>query len=236
MDSSKKSTTIYTDEISNTIKKARGERLESLRGLSRLSRKDVEQKLLISAQTLNYWEKGLEAGLTEKGAERVVSAFRKFGIYCTVNWLLHGLGSSPQISSRYYSSNDQTILQNDQTLNSGFQDDAINEEIAYLYERYTNFVHFQVEDDGMLPLYSMGDYVAGYPRYMDSIGRLIELNCIVETIDGNKYLRKLRSGRSKGTYILGCINSETSCTEPTIYDVKLLCATPVIWHRKKDIY
>ena len=65
------------------------DRIKQTRMLAGLSRKDMEDKYGIPSNTLQCWESG-RVKLTEKGADRLISAFNKFGIECTKEWLFNG--------------------------------------------------------------------------------------------------------------------------------------------------
>ena len=57
----------------------------------------------ISPHTLSTWEKGKKP-VTEKGANKLIEAFAKEGILCSVEWLLHGVGLSPTTLEDFTSS------------------------------------------------------------------------------------------------------------------------------------
>ena len=89
--------------------------------------------------------------------------------------------------------------------------------------------------DGMLPIYSIGDYVAGVYQTEQAIKTLIGLNCIMKLINGDIIVRNLRPGKEANKYTLYCINIETTVGEPIIYNIKLEFAAKIIWHRRCHI-
>src|SRR5579872_3813028 len=79
---------------------SRGKRLKRLRKMVDLSRHQIEQKYQISENTQRSWEEGKHTGLTEQGARRILIAMRDEGLRCSIGWLLHGTGSTPQLSEK----------------------------------------------------------------------------------------------------------------------------------------
>jgi HTH-type transcriptional regulator, cell division transcriptional repressor len=227
---------IVTDAKSSPI--ARGKRLKSLRMMADLSRKCVEEKYRISAGTLQSWEDGRYGGLTEKGAKRFLHVLQQEGIQCTSDWLLHGIGIGPQATDSLYLDRQQPVLEVEQmranSADLAGEDQAIVTELLAFRRSNSNAIDIIVRDDGMGPSYQVGDYVGGKRRYNHDISNLVGRNCIIETTLGEIYLRHLRRGTGEHRYTLMCINPYTTVHEPTLYDVQLLSAAPVIWHRCKD--
>ncbi len=83
--------------------KARGKRLKFVRKLAGLSRKQLEKKYGISANTVQSWEVAKKGGLTERGAHRILAVIQKEGINCSIEWLLYGTGAPPRpVYSHYF--------------------------------------------------------------------------------------------------------------------------------------
>ena len=215
---------------------ARGKRLKSLRMMADLSRKAVEKKYQISAGTLQCWEDGRYGGLTEKGAKRFISALIQEGVECTSEWLLHGIGVGPQATDKLYLGSILNLEMESQSPDEQqpIEDIAIVQELLTFRRFNSNAIDIIVKDDGMEPRFLRGDYVGGRRRYGESIIELIGRYCVVETNKGEVLLRCLRQGSEKGLYTLMCTNPHTNIPEPIVYDVQLVSAAPVIWHRSKD--
>lgn len=222
--------------LSKSSPLARGKRLKSLRMMADLSRKAMEKKYSISAGTLQCWEDGRYGGLTEKGAKRFVTALTQEGIECTVEWLLHGVGVGPQATDKLYLGAAGVHGNDNFEINPNVDSDeaSIVQELLTFRRVNQNAIDIKVLDDGMEPDYLQGDYVGGKRRYGDDITSLLGSPCIVETTKGDVLLRCVRSGNQKNHYTLVCTNPLSTVTELITYNVQLVSAAPVIWHRTKD--
>lgn len=213
-----------------------GLRLKKARLMAGYTRQTLEDKYGISLNTLQAWEQG-KAPLTLKGAEKIVKALKKSGVHCTTDWLLNGKSEPPKLIDMEQI---QTLENNDiKLLNSDFiqwnDGTAILREIESFRAFNPNSSVIIVMDDGMLPFYSIGDYVGGKRKLGNKIDEYIGTHCIIETKDGLTMVRKLGAGKFNNTYTLSCIHPMTTISSPTLYDVELASVAPVIWHRKKDI-
>jgi hypothetical protein len=209
---------------------ARGKRLKTVRMMAGLTRNGLEDKYGISASTIQSWEAAKAGGLTERGVQRVIPVLQKEGIFCTADWLLYGVGLPPQPANLNLPASDETPMPH-ATLP---EDKAIIQELLTFRELNTNVVDLVVADDGMQPNYTPGDYVAGKRKTKDDIIRSLGHDCIVETANNEILLRRVKNGSKPGLFTLICTNSDTSVTTPTLYDLELLSAAPVIWHRRHD--
>jgi HTH-type transcriptional regulator, cell division transcriptional repressor len=203
---------------------ARGNRLKRIRRLMGLTREDVRKKYGISDGTLRGWEDARLTGLTEKNVVRLLPVFEGECIQCSIGWLLHGEGTSPMVLNNKNLS-ERGGAQLDLTL-------ALTKEINLFCEHHPHAVYLQVSDDGMEPYFRIGDYVAGERLYQQAIHKALGEQCIVETQMGEILVRSLRAGSKENHYTLQCLNSLTSHSAPTLYDIELLSAAPVIWHRR----
>jgi transcriptional regulator with XRE-family HTH domain len=208
-------------DVFSEDKAARGERLKRLRGMANLSRNRIADEYGISADTQKNWELGRHAGLTERGATRILEALKKGGIQCSLGWLLNGTGAPPIILSEQ----DKALGLSEQRKPYA----VLPISVQIFCEQHPNAVYMRVEDDGMEPNYFKGDYVAGERYYQGNIQKTIGKYCIVETQMGQTLLRRIRQGDQEGLYSLQCINVITSYL-PLIYNVELVSAAPVILH------
>ena len=219
-------------------REARAKRLKSLRKMTRLSRNIFSSRYGIPSGTLQNWESARFGGLTEKGAKNVLSAIRSEGIYCNFEWLMYGIGPGPQITDKLFENT------NTQTLNpTGYDDQEtdIDTQLAIIAQELLVFrkfnpdaIDFVVRDDGMEPLFILGEYVAGCRRYQKDISTAVGQNCIVQTAAGDLLLRYLRHGSAPDLYTLLCMNPTTRVERPAIYDIELTYVAPIIWTRRKD--
>lgn len=210
---------------------ARGRRLETLRKMTGLTRKNFEKKYNVSASTIQSWEAAKAGGLTDRGAQRVIQIFRQEQISCTLDWLLYGIGNSPQQMGHHTSSVHE---QAENTAQPVVEEKTITQELLVFRALHQKPIDLVVCDDGMEPYYKKGDYVAGKRRYQEEITYLVGKNCIVVTSNNEVLLRRIKKSVRNGFYDLICVNPNTNVYAPVIYEQQLICAAPVIWHRCFD--
>ncbi|MHB1948717.1 MAG: hypothetical protein ACYCQI_11470 [Gammaproteobacteria bacterium] len=208
----------------------RAERLRRIRNLANLSRKDLCDEADININTYIGYEVGRYGGLTKKGAEKIIQYVSTKGVYSTFEWLMHGIGQSPRVVTDIMQDNIEA--DSDLLKDNNVEKQKIAEEIVLFHKHYKHSIDFQIIDDGMMPVYNIGDYVAGV-RYSGAlINNLIGSDCIIQTEGGEIFIRNLRAGRAKDVYTLTCHNPQTGVIQPIIYDAKLIFAAKIIWHRR----
>jgi transcriptional regulator with XRE-family HTH domain len=220
---------------------ARGSRLMVLRHMARLTRKQFAEKHGISANTIQSWESGKYGGLTPRGVQRLLPILHVEGIFCTAEWLLHGVGQPPQLTNSQFMGVRETPAVYEFSTPAADNDDAdanatITQELLTFRSVNPNTVDLIVTDDGMEPRYKKGDYVAGIRRTGGEIRYLGGVDCIVQTSNNEVLLRRLKHNRKAGFYDLVCLNPDTEVAISTLYAQLLVCAAPVIWHRCRDIW
>lgn len=199
----------------------RGRRVKILRVLANLDRKSVEEKYNINFNTLKGWELARHGGLTEKGAKKILAMCHAEGVNCDLQWLLHGIGAGPTLYNKItYAASDTD------------PEKKILNEILFFRQQHENAIDYLVNDDSMTPFYLPNDYVCGIKREGKEIEKVIGLPCIVELAAGGILLRKVMQSCTPNHYQLQCINSQF---EPFIQETELISASPVIWHRRKDV-
>lgn len=208
-----------------------GRRVKSSRMLAGLSRKDLNDKYGISAATLRSWEdpQGTRKGLTKKGALRLVSALSDAGITCTVSWLMTGVGQGPGPIKPFFYPSEQGNVTWD-------EEESIFKEVEYFKEVNRAPIVALVGDRGMEPYYEKNSYVAGNKLSTNEIPNLIGLNCIVETLDGNIFIRRLQKGEKEGFYTLTCLNPAQEIKDLLISNIALISAAEIVWYRKRNSY
>ena len=211
-----------------------GKRLRRARILAGLTtRREFEKKYKISANTLQGWEQGKNP-LSEKGAKRVIEAFKYEGLLCSVEWLMNGTGMPPRpfelvqagIKESYRA--DSTIT--DFNLR---EEEAIYKEMQTFKERVGNSIILAIADDAMESYYAIGDYIGGSRIFGEEIKQYIGNTCIVELENNIIVPRVLHAGKSEGTYTLSCTNPKTTAFPLNLYNIKINSAAPILWHRRK---
>jgi len=214
---------------------ARGKRLKFLRMSTGLSRREVQDKYRISASTIQSWEDAKAGGLTMKGAKRVIAVFKEEGLRCSIDWLLYGIGTPPQLSNKLFDDEEGGETTTTPIEIPG-EDQAIVNELLEFRKNNPDAIEYKIlaGDDGMAPMYKENDYVAGKRRLGDAINNVVGFDCIIETRDNEILFRRLKPGRKPNTYTLISVNTNATIAEPVLYDRELISAAPVIWHRRKD--
>lgn len=201
-----------------------GERVKLARSMLGLSRRVVEEQFNISSNTLQAWESN-KIKLSERGAKKLNRIFANLGLLCSEDWLLTGHGQPP---THFH-------FQKIDSISSVIDDDiCMLRELETFKAINPSPVSIVISDDGMEPLYSPGDFVAGNKKFGPDIRFLIGQNCIIETAQGDTLARKLLPGKSELFYSLGCINI-TTIQQPIIPNVKVRYAARIIFHRKREL-
>lgn len=218
-----------TLEIDNTesTPQARGKRLRVARMMTGLPRKGFEEKYGISASTIQSWEAAKAGGLTKRGVERVLSVLQQEGIFCTADWLLHGIGTPAQSTGRVPQIREETPTYRT-------EEEGIAQELQAFRALNIETMDMVVMDDGMEPYYCKDDYVAGKAYAKESMKEAIGRDCIVVTADNQTLLRRVKKGMHPGRYDLICVNIDTTVPYYALMDVELRSAAPVIWQRKRS--
>jgi hypothetical protein len=201
----------------------RAERVRYVREkVLRLTREEFQSRSGISPNSLQNWEQVRANGLTEMAARRLVQAFQKEGVNCTVEWLLYGIGEKP--ASPFSPSSMR------QEIN---EEDNIHRELALFHELNNNGVDARISDDSMLPCFWPGDYVAGTRYKGESIKKAVGMPCIVETTDGTVLVKLLEMGENEGCYNLASANPHAP-VKRVFKDVELNYAAPILWIRRRS--
>lgn len=198
---------------------SRGKRIRFIRdNLLSKSREEFCKSAGVTAQALKGWELGWGGGLTQQGAEKFVKRVKELGVYCTEDWLLHGVGKAAT-----YLTKDLDIQDSDER--------HIAKELL-LFKELQNSIDAIIIDDAMIPLLYPGNYVGGiHTKNIDSI---IGKECIVVDEHDEIYVRLLKHGEELGRYNLYCLNEHTSVEKKEIHNVSIKMAAPIIWIRRQN--
>jgi len=210
-----------------------GERLRRARILAGLStRREFEKKYNISANTLQGWEQGKNP-LSEKGARRVVEAFKWEGLLCSVEWLMHGTGMPPRPYDILNAGLKESCKNEVFTEQNIREEEAIYKETQLFKEQNVNSILLSVADDSMEPYYFTGDHIGGIQIFDNEIGEVTGNFCIVELENNLIIPRLLQAGNRAGLYNVCCTNPTTQASPLNFYNVRVLSAAPILWHRRK---
>lgn len=207
-----------------------GRRIKSARLLAGFSRREFQKKFGVSSSTLQSWEIGRNP-LNEKSALKLTGFLKTLNLFCSAEWLLYGIGAPPRTNEELKVSKLHSTEQNE-NFNINWDDDiAIQMEIETFCKANLNAVISLVNDDGMEPFYSIGDYVGG-KRYTQDNLAFNKHNCIVQFND-TIFIRRI-SIESDGCSLF-CLNTNTTVKDPAIKIKKVEFVAPIIWHRKKSL-
>lgn len=198
----------------------RSTRIKRLRKMLRYSRAKFAEKHEISYSSLQNWEDIRWYGLTESGAAELARAFQAEGLAVTIEWLMFGLGEDPLESSEILPFPERTKLS---------EQGLVTKELRLFHEHHADAVDTIITDNGLAPWLAIGDYVAGIRYFDNEMEKAINHPSIVQTSDGQMFIRIVKPGKDLGYYTLVCDSL------PAFQDVQLLSAAPILWIRKLEI-
>lgn len=200
-------------------REARAKRLLQIRNMANLTRTELCNSLDLSSNTYNSWEQGRFGGLSQNGAEKIISRVAKEGVVCSIDWLLFGRGLSPYVIPSFSGEANQKDELTPQQI--------IIHEINLLNTFYPNVIFAEVVDDAMHPEYSVGDIVAGIKVFGKAINELNGTNCIIHTKNNRHLIRRLRVNEENGLYNLFFTNINTTVNQPVEYNVEIESAAKI---------
>jgi hypothetical protein len=204
----------------------RGERIQSIHGLLRLTRKQFTEKTQIPNMTLVNWEIGKNGGLNEKAAERLALVLkRSFQAKISSQWLLYGSKTKIYLPG--------TILDEISTDTENFPTigiENLQNEISTFYKLYPNATHIKLLDDSLLPFYQKNDLLGGL-KIQDFIGMKFEKKlCIVGTIEGENLLRIV--SKAEGSSVANLYGLKNNIYEITHKSVGIAYIANILWLRR----
>ncbi len=214
----------------NATAEARGKRLKIVRVMAGLPRREFEEKYGISASTIQSWEAAKAGGLTKKGVIRILEVLKQEGVFCTMDWLLSGVGVSPQPTGMRMPQMHEEPASH-QVVD---EEEVIEQELLAFRALNPDTIDMQVVDDGMSPHFKQGDCVAGKVRSNDAIRDTVGLDCIVQTANNQILLRRVKRCAQPDRYDLVCTNVNTSVAAHVIPGQALISSAPVMWHRSRN--
>lgn len=214
-------------------KVGRAIRLRMIRKEVGLSRRAFSEKSGIPPRTIQNWEDEGGTGLTIKGSEKIINSLKKMGLYCSPEWLLHGIGEMPTIQNdadkrlRQLSPSITTKTETETEIN-----DKVYKEIDLLKKHENDIMDIRVSDNSMQPRFEEGDFVAGKCLYGEDICKAIGKDCIVVTTGNKKMLRHVKKGSTADYYNLISTNIYSDAKNLLLEDVSIIMVAPVVWIRK----
>lgn len=94
-------------------------------------------------------------------------------------------------------------------------------------DRAGDMVAVRIEGKSMAPVYRDGDTIMGARVSGNALSECLGVDCIVETIDGDRFIRTVTAG-ARGRFRLRSLDP----SEPDIEDVRIRWAAPIEWIRR----
>jgi len=209
----------------------RGNRLKMVREkILGVSRPTFSQRYGVPFSTLQKWEDGIGKGINNSAAEKISSVYQSLGIDCTPEWILYDSGKPPApLLAHHYP------LAADKNSNYPLDEVAlIIQELRFFCQLHKNTLDAIVNDDAMEPCFKKGDYVAGVRFFNKDIEKLVNYDCIVQTIHGDVLIRHLAAIQSNQHYTLTCLNHKSTTKPKKRENVEIASAAPIIWIRRPN--
>lgn len=137
---------------SNQIDKERGLRLRYARGLALLSRKELGKLIDYTERSAFSWEEG-GSPIGDKIAFKVIHALQKHNVKCSYEWLMNGVGESPErIENLQNLILDSSLIGADEQL-------LFETDIMLFKKRYPDSFVLEIRDDKAVPRYYRNDFL-----------------------------------------------------------------------------
>lgn len=221
------------DPLERANIKSRGQRLQQLRVIARLTQKEAAEIAQVSLVTYRDWEYGKHP-IPMRRIRFITHTLKLEGILCDPTWVSEEVGEPPrkmhEIETYYDRVSESAPIRYFKPIGHSAEEEQMKKELAVFYEGYSDAVDLLIQDDAMMPLYAPNDLVAGIKCYGKEILKLIGKTCIIQRKDGGKALRILQSGVQKNHFTLLTTNPHS--TNSIEHEVELEFAAPVIWQRK----
>ncbi len=211
----------------NDINKESGKRVRIVITLCGMKLPAFGKKYKISFSHLYAIEKG-DRLLNEKTAERIASGVRQEGYSCTATWLLKGEGASPLKEEVHVADRKES----EAILSSLSPELKVMKEAAFFQKLSPDSIVSCVLDNGMEPLYCVGDYVGGI--FSENLKYALGKDCIVITEEGAQLVRRFLKGNIIGRYTLTCVNPFTKESPPILFEQSIHKVAPIVWHRRRN--
>lgn len=206
------------------LPQGRARRLLALRGLAGLSRDLLHKRYGIAKATVQNWESARAGGLTRKGAQRILKVYHAEGVICSFDWLMHGVGSGPELVHQLQSVSNSDIPGKASML-------GLAHDIAFLRSLYDHVVDMPLDDCSMQPAYPQSAHVAGISYFRDQIQLAVGHDCIIHAVSHPPMFRRLLPSDQVDHYHLVPLNLSGDFT--IITNVEVLSAAPVLWVRSE---
>ena len=177
---------------------ARGKRLRRLRSLIGFTRDELAARANVSRASMSYWENATYSGLSHKAAEKVIPVIKSQGVYCSVEWLLLGVGQEP------YRVTSASAPQGNE---------GIQQEIALFTSLNPHSLVTQISHNGMVPFFAQGDYIGGILQPADKVKEIDPTANYIVQFKHMSQIRRLKRDTRTGLYDLSYLNAVDGSNE-----------------------
>ncbi|MDF2866628.1 MAG: helix-turn-helix domain protein [Gammaproteobacteria bacterium] len=206
---------------------ARGKRLKRIRQIAGLTRDELAALIEVSKATLSYWENASLSRLSDKGAGKVIKALAKYGVNCSLEWLLLGIGNTPQVKMLGLPNSD--IIAASSSSLPIFSGD-LQAEIDLFQSLNSNSVITTLNHAAMSPIIEIGDTIGGIWQPPSSLINTDKIYIV--SFDQQLQVRKVKKTAEADLFDLSYISYSSELTEPfEIKAVRLDKLAPImrIW-------
>lgn len=193
-----------------------GRRLKRLRLMAGLNRAQLAELAGAGVTSISIWENAAGNAMTDKSADKIISALKERGVTCSKEWLLKGIGIDPQVTL----TKQGTIAANIEQAAEQVIGQLSPQTIAVLQEEIKLFAHsnplavvIKVEHDGMKPFIQKGDVVGGIWQQATRMRFNTDEICIVE-MDGKLDVRNIRNGTKESLFHISYISYNPNLIVP----------------------
>ena|GEM_PF-4331619 len=131
---------------------AMGRRLKHIRKMAKLTLEELALKADVGVASLIFWEKAKGSGPMRRSSMiKIISAIKKTGVECSLEWFISGKGKMPFITSEDIHKEHNSTLRK-----------QISKEIEFFTDNHKDTIILEVSDDSMSPAIIKGDVVGGY--------------------------------------------------------------------------
>lgn len=200
------------NKIQKSFSASSGSRLYQIRHQVCSNRLKFSEKHGISSNTLFAWENDKSA-LTKKGAEKLVEAFAREGVFCTVEWLLEEKGEAPTTLEGLTSSLegvDDGVPQDKRSFQS---------EINLFILSNPSAKTFKMSDDSMEPVILKNDVVGGVLQDPKAYKDLAGKPCVVIENEESHHIKLLVIAQERGRVNLSALNLNTKNPQPVLFNI-----------------
>ena len=186
---------------------AQGRRFKRLRSLLNLNQGEFARAIDYSRASVNYWENASNGGLTSDGAIRAIDVSKRYGVICTVDWLLFGEGVPPYFSDEVYIANASVVPSNNAVKHEA--------EMALFKKQHPTHVIYEIEKSNAIFPFIPGDLLGGVWRQVSQCVLQEKFLALIESEENKLVLCMIQHEKDQ---IFSKTNAQENNQQPVILD------------------